>query len=183
MSLEIRKPGKTCPRHSPCGNGKQESSPAPPREGESTWRRGDACAMVCSCQTDEESGETCENEKGVSHEHGPRERCMLDIGCPGRKLQVRGDLLVCQEYPQKREPQQHYREQGRYDDGPSHGSNGWKYILNPVCVQSQNLVWGQFVGETKLLLMEVGSSFGGSRYVVTRASYHSFLDFIWKHSK
>ncbi len=92
--------------------------------------------MVCPCQTDEEGGEPSENEKGVSHEHGPRERRMSDIGCPGRKLQVRGDLLVSEEDSQNREPQQHHREQGRYYDGASHGPNDWKYILSPVCVQS-----------------------------------------------
>ena len=113
--------------------------------------------MVCPCQTDEEGGETCENEKGISDEHGPRKRRVSDIGCPGRKFQVRGNLLVSEEEPQNRKPQQHYREQGRYDDGPFHGPNDRKYILNPVCVQSLTLIKGRFVGRTRVVLMEAGS--------------------------
>ena len=72
---------------------------------------------------DEEGGEASENQKGVGHEHGPGERRVLDVGCLGRKLQVGGDLLMSEEDPQNRKPQQHYRQQSRYDDVPSHGSN------------------------------------------------------------
>ena len=60
---------------------------------------------------------------------------MSDIGCPGRKLQVRGDLLVSEEDPQKWKPQKHHREQGRYDKGPSHGPSDWKYIFGSFCAQ------------------------------------------------
>jgi hypothetical protein len=85
--------------------------------------------MVRLYQMNKEGSEPRENEKGIGYEHGPGKRRMPDMGCPGRKFQVRGDLLVCEEEPQNRKPQQHHGEQGRYDDGSSHGPDEWKYIL------------------------------------------------------
>ena len=138
MSLEIRKPGEACPRQDPGDSGKQDPSPAPPGEGEKIWFRGGRCTLVCPYQTDEEEEEPCENEKGISNENGPRKRRILDIGCPGREFQVKCDILVNEEDPQNREPQQHYHKQGRYDDGPFHGPNDWEYILSSVRAQSKN---------------------------------------------
>ena len=79
--------------------------------------------MACPDQTDEERSEPSEYKKGISYKHGPRKRRMPDIGCPRGKFQVRGDLLVSEENPQDRKPQQHHREQCPYDDVPSHGPN------------------------------------------------------------
>lgn len=99
MSLEIGKAGETCPRQDPGGSCKQDSSPAPPGEGEKICFRGGRCTLVRPCQVDEERNEPSENEKGISNEHGPRKRRMLDIGCSRREFQVKGDILVNEEDP------------------------------------------------------------------------------------